>query len=105
RGYAETQEPITGLTIMRPLAIAQTKSGKAMIPFALDYGVWTANADRLSKQLKTTYRAPGFNTRFQFWVTGNLLPKAKQELEGRGVLVQGHVGSPFDMQYYRAQTT
>src|SRR5262249_4555962 len=95
RGYAETQEPITGLTIMRPLAIAQTKSGKAMIPFALDYGVWTANADRLSKQLKTTYRAPGFNTRFEFWVTGNLSPKAKQELEGRGFVGQGQGGSLF----------
>src|SRR5215469_14151155 len=99
RGYAETQEPITGLTIMRPLAIAQTKSGKAMIPFALDYGVWTANADRLSKQLKTTYRAPGFNTRFEFWVTGSLSPKAKQELEGRGFVVKEQVGSLFDMVY------
>src|SRR5215475_3420603 len=99
RGYAETQEPITGLTIMRPLAIAQTKSGKAMIPFALDYGVWTANADRLSKQLKTTYRAPGFNTRFEFWVTGSLSPKAKQELEARGFVVKEQVGSLFDTVY------
>jgi hypothetical protein len=99
RGYAETREPITGLTIIRPLAVAQTKSGTAMIPFALDYGVWTANADRLSKQLKTTYRAPGFNTRFEFWVTGTLSPKAKQELEGRGFKVTEQVGSLFDMVY------
>src|SRR5215475_2831106 len=99
RGYAETREPITGLTIIRPLAIAQTKSGTAMIPFALDYGVWTANADRISKQLKTTYRAPGFNARFEFWVTGSLSPKAKQELEARGFVVKEQVGSLFDTVY------
>jgi hypothetical protein len=99
RGYAETREPITGLTIIRPLAVAHTKSGTAMIPFALDYGVWTANADRLSKRLKTSYRAPGFNTRFEFWVTGNLSPKAKQELEARGFVVKEQVGSLFDIVY------
>ena len=99
RGYHETREPITGLTIIRPLAVAQTKSGTAVIPFALDYGVWTANADRLSKQLKTSYRAPAFNTRFELWVTGKLSPKAKQELESRGFKVTEQVGSLFDMVY------
>lgn len=99
RGYAETQEAITGLTIVRPLAVAQTKSGKAVIPFALDYGVWTANADRLSKQLKTSYRAPGFNTRFELWVSGTVSPKAKQELEARGFAVKEQVGSLFDIVY------
>ena len=61
--------------------------------------MWTANADRLSKQLKTSYRAPGFNTRFEFWVTGNLSPKAKQELESRGFKVTEQVSSLFDIVY------
>jgi len=97
RGYHEKREPITGLTIIRPLAVAQTKSGAAMIPFALDYGVWTANADRLSKQLKTSYHAPGFNGRFEFWVAGTLSPKAKQEMESRGFTVTERVGSIVDI--------
>jgi len=99
RGYHETRGPITGLTIVQPLVVAQTKSGTAIIPFALDYGVWTANADRLSQQLKTSYRAPGFNTRFELWVTGTASPRAKQELEARGFTVIERVGGIFDMVY------
>lgn len=99
RGYHETREPISRLTVVQPLVVAQTKSGTAVIPFALDYGVWTANADRLSKQLKTSYRAPGFNTRFELWVTGAVSPRAKQELEGRGFTVMERAGSLFDIVY------
>jgi len=99
RGYHETRGPITSLTVVPPLVVAQTKSGTAVIPFALDYGVWTANADRLSQKLKTSYRAPGFNSRFELWVTGTVSPKAKQELEKRGFTVMERVGSLFDMVY------
>ena len=49
RGYHEKQSPITGITMVGPLTLAQTKAGAAVIPFALDYGVWTANADKLSQ--------------------------------------------------------
>ena len=99
RGYHETRGPITSLTVVQPLVVAQTKSGPAIIPFALDYGVWTANADRLSQKLKTSYRAPGFNSRFELWVTGTVSPTAKQELEKRGFTVMERVGSLFDMVY------
>ena len=61
--------------------------------------MWTANADRLSQKLKTSYRAPGFNSRFELWVTGTVSPKAKQELEKRGFTVMERVGSLFDMVY------
>jgi hypothetical protein len=97
RGYHEKQSPITGITMVGPLTVAQTKAGAAMIPFALDYGVWTANADRLSQELKTNYRAPGFNGTFEFWVTGTLSPKGKQELQARGFTVVEQVGSRIDI--------
>ena len=57
----EKQGPITGITMVGELTVAQTKAGPAVIPFALDYGVWTANADRLSRNMKATYKARGFN--------------------------------------------
>ncbi len=44
RGYHEKQSPITGIAMVGPLTLAQTKTGAAVIPFALDYGVWTAPA-------------------------------------------------------------
>jgi hypothetical protein len=97
RGYHEKQSPITGITMVGPLTVAQTKAGAALIPFALDYGVWTANADRLSQELKANYKAPGFNGSFEFWVTGSLSPKGKQELEARGFKVVEQVGSRIDI--------
>ena len=97
RGYHEKQGPITGITMVGPLTVAQTKSGAALIPFALDHGVWTENADKLSQQLKASYRAPGFNGNFEFWVTGTLSPRAKQELQARGFTVVEQVGGRIDI--------
>jgi hypothetical protein len=97
RGYHEKQSPITGITMVGPLTVAQTKAGPAMIPFALDYGVWTANADKLSQELKTSYRAPGFNGSFELWVTGTLSPKGKQQLQARGFTVVEQVGGRIDI--------
>jgi hypothetical protein len=97
RGYHEKQGPITGITMVGPLTLAQTKSGAAVIPFALDHGVWTANADKVSQELKTTYRAPGFNGTFELWVTGTLSARGKQELQARGFTVVEQVGSRFDI--------
>jgi len=97
RGYHETQGPITGITMVGALTVAQTKAGAAVIPFALDYGVWTANADKLSQNMKATYKAPGFNGNFEIWVTGTASPTAKQELQARGFKVVEQVGSRFDI--------
>jgi len=97
RGYHEKQSPITGIAMVGPLTLAQTKTGAAVIPFALDYGVWTANADKLSQGLKTSYRAPGFNGKFELWVTGTLSPTGKRELEGRGFTVVEQVGKRIDI--------
>jgi hypothetical protein len=97
RGYHETQSPITAITMVDVLPIAQTRGGAALIPLALDYGVWTANADRLSQHVKTNYRAPGFNGRFELWVMGTLSPTAKQALSARGFTVVENAGSRVDI--------
>jgi hypothetical protein len=97
RGYHEKQGPITGITMVGPLTVAQTKAGTAVIPFALDYGVWTANADKLSQELKTKYRAPGFNGTFEVWVTGAVSARGKQQLQARGFTVVEEVGRRIDI--------
>jgi hypothetical protein len=97
RGYHETQGPIKGLSMVGALTVAQTKSGAAVIPFALDYGVWTANADRLSQRMKATYKAPGFNGNFELWVTGSLSATAKRQMETRGFKVVEQAGSRFEI--------
>jgi hypothetical protein len=97
RGYHEKQGPIAGITMVGPLTVAQTKSGAAMIPFALDHGVWTANADAISQGLKTKYKAPGFNGNFELWVTGTLSARAKKELVARGYTVAEQVGPRLEI--------
>jgi len=97
RGYHETQGPITGITMVGALTVAQTKSGAAVIPFALDYGVWTANGDKLSQNMKATYKAPGFNGNFEIWITGTASATARQEYQARGFKVVEQAGSRFDI--------
>ena len=97
RGYHETQGRITGIRTLGPLTVAQTASGAALIPFPLDYGVWTANADQLSQHLKANYAAPGFNGRFEFWVRGTLSARAKEELGARGFAVSERVDSRIEI--------
>jgi hypothetical protein len=97
RGYHETVGPITGITMVGALTVAQTKSGAAVIPFALDYGVWTANGDKLSQNMKATYKVPGFNGNFEIWITGTASARAKQEYQARGFKVVEQAGSRFDI--------
>src|SRR4030095_11997319 len=55
RGVHETRGKVTAITMIRALPVALLQDGVAVIPFALDHAVWTANADKLSQHLKTTY--------------------------------------------------
>ena len=55
------------------------------------------NAERLSQELKATYRAPGFTGGFELWVTGTLSPRGKQELQARGFTVVEQVGGRIDI--------
>ena len=80
-----------------PLTVARTKAGAAMIPFALDHGVWTANADKLSRALRENYRAPGSNGSFELWVSGTVSAKAKRELQARGFTAVEQVGGRIEV--------
>lgn len=97
RGFHETRDRIIAIRMFNALPVAQTRGGVALIPFALDHGVWTANADRVSQHLKATYRAPRFNGRFELWVEGTLSPAARQELAARGFTVVENARTRFDI--------
>lgn len=97
RGYHETRAPITRITMLDALPVAQAKSGAALIPFALDHGVWTANTDRIVQHLKRNYQAPGFSGQFELWVAGTLSPRARQEFGARGITVVEQAGRRIDL--------
>jgi len=97
RGVHEKRGRVERITMLRALPVAQLKDGSAVIPFALDHGVWSANADRLSQHLKATYRPAGFKGRFEVWVTGTLSPTARQQLASRGFSIVENAGSRFEI--------
>jgi hypothetical protein len=92
RGYHQTAAKLTALAPLRRLVVAQTQAGQACIALPLDRLIWTDRADQVSNALKTTYQGPGFNGKFDVWLTGTLSPRARQELQGRGFTTTEEVG-------------
>jgi hypothetical protein len=90
-GYHEKVSPLLHLTVHDHLILAVAKNGAAVIPFPLDYGIWTERPRLVYNNLISTYKAPNFKGLFEFWVSGKLSPTARKELEKRKVLVAEQV--------------
>ena len=97
RGYHERRGKITAITMFEALPVGLTQGGVAVIPLAIDHGVWTQSADRITQHLKSTYRPPGFKGRFEMLVTGTLSPRAKEMLQARGFSVVEQAGSQLEI--------
>ena len=86
RGYHQTVAPITGLTPLNRVVIGQAKTGQAFLPLPTDQLLWLERVDRVSAQLKG-HSEPGFNGKFDLWMTGVASPLARSELAARGFTV------------------
>lgn len=84
RGYHETVARLTALSPVGRLTVAQTRDGQVLIPLPVDRLIWTQRVDEVSNGLKTNYRAPGFNGKFDVWAMGTFSPQGRQQLEQRG---------------------
>ncbi len=91
RGYHETVSPITEITVIHGFAFAKTQKGSVLMPFPLDHGVWSEKASQVIDFLKSNYKSPGFNGRFEMWVAGTVSPLARQQLAIRGFTVTENV--------------
>jgi hypothetical protein len=91
RGYHEEVSPIKEINIVGGLTVAGAGNGSALIPFPLDHGVWTEKADRIIRNLVTSYRASGLGGRLSLWVTGTLSPMARKNLTELGIEVAENV--------------
>ena len=69
-----------------------------LIPFPLDYGVWSVRADRVVKNTlaghKTGSRGPA---KFELWVTGTVSPLARKQLQSQGIKVVEKVDKRIGM--------
>jgi hypothetical protein len=86
RGYHETVAPLSGLTSLNRIVVGQAKTGQAFLPLPVDQLLWLERVERVSTQLKA-YSGPGFNGKFDLWMTGVASPLARQELAARGFTV------------------
>jgi hypothetical protein len=91
QGYDETVSPIEDISLVNGLTIARAKNGRALIPFALDHGVWSERGSGVISHMKQTYEASGFRGKYDLWVTGTVTPRARRELVAMGIEVTENV--------------
>ena len=98
RAYHETVSPIVDIQrVAGRVTVAQARNGNALVPLPLDHLVWTDAADRRSQEVKATYRARGFNGKFDLWMTGTASQLARQKLAERGMTVAEEVGKRVEI--------
>jgi len=97
--YRQTVSPIQEITAPG-IVLARAANGTVLIPFPLDYGVWTVRAEKVVKTTLASYKTPGRTPpKFEFWVTGTVSPLARKQLEAQGVKVVDHVDRRIGMMY------
>jgi hypothetical protein len=62
-----------------------------VVTIPVDYVYWTERADHGSEALSRLKTADRTVTRVELWITGKLTPKARRELEGRGIVVKEQI--------------
>jgi hypothetical protein len=87
RGYHQTVSPLTAITALNRITVAQTKAGPALLALPVDRLIWTQRVDQVTAQLKSTYAGSAFNGKFDAWLTGTASPVARQELAARGFAI------------------
>jgi len=95
--YQQTVSPIREIT-PPGIILARADNGTVLIPFPLDYGVWTVRAERVVKNTLAGYKKAGRGpVNFEFWVTGAVSPLARKQLEAQGIKVTEHVDRRIGM--------
>jgi len=80
------------------IVLARAANGTVLIPFPLDYGVWTVRAERVVKNTLAGYKSTsGTPAGFELWVTGQVSPLARQKLEAQGIKVVENVDRRIGM--------
>jgi hypothetical protein len=85
--YQQSVSPIREITAPG-IILARAANGTVLIPFPLDYGVWTVRAEGVVKKTLASSKNSGGNpAKVEFWVTGTVSPLARQQLQAQGVTV------------------
>jgi hypothetical protein len=91
RGYHTTTSPLVEIRIVAGLAVAQARNGRALVPIAIDHGVWLQRAEGMFDHIRANHRPAGFNGNYDLWVAGTISALAKEKLAARGFSVTENV--------------
>ena len=97
RNYHLSVEQIKTIKVFETFVLAETKSGKTIIPFPLDHGVWTRRAEKIFDTLIS--ENPKYKGKFELWVTGTLSDRAKKELSARQIKVMEDIDKKYEYIY------
>ncbi len=91
RAYHETVSPLREI-VVPGILFARAANGAVLVPFPLDYGVWSPRAEQVVKKSLAAYRGSRQGQPpVDLWVTGALSPLARQNLQTYGIQVTEHV--------------
>ena len=98
RGYGEKVSPVTEIDVVLGMVFAKAKNGSVLIPFPLDHGVWSKQADLVIRNSLTRYKESkaGSRARFELWATGTFSPLAKRRLQSIGIKPVENVGKRIE---------
>ena len=98
RGYYETVAPIKEIKLLSGVTVAQAGNQTVVVPFPLDYGVWTVNAETVLKELQAKSKQAGLKGKLEMWVTGTVSPKAKEQVGKLGIGLVENVDKRLEFQ-------
>jgi len=96
-GYDETVSPIVELRLYNGISLGYAENGTVICALPLDYGRWTSTAATVLTDMVANYPKVNGAQRLEFWVTGQLSPLAKANIDKMGIGVMEDVDKKIGM--------
>ena len=95
-GFHERFSQLKEISMNTGLVTASAANNSVLIPFPLDYGVWTERAEKILENMVSASVSSTDKKRFELWVIGTVSPLARRNLESLGITVIDHVDKKID---------
>jgi hypothetical protein len=91
-GYHTQVKPITEIIPIRRIAVGYTEDQTIVITLPTDYIYWTERASLGLEAITRLQSGERTVQQTELWVTGRLTPRAKRELEAKGLIIKEQIG-------------
>lgn len=95
KGYHEKVSQLKEISMNSGLVTASAANNAVLIPFPLDYGVWTERTETILKNIVSSAPSSG-ERHFEVWVTGMFSPLARKNMEDMGIKVAEQAGKKME---------